>query len=152
MSKAYIQIEIGETDFVERLEKLEANLRRKALRAAVNDAVRIAAGEIRRRAPKPGYKGDKPGKTPLKKSITHATRSLDHAVVGFAGARWPDGAHVHLVEFGHEMVISRGKRKGRRVGRVRANPFIRPAARAVRRKMEKAMVARIDRAIAESMR
>ncbi len=43
----------------------------------------------------------------------------------YVGSRAP---HAHLVEYGHALLVNRGKNKGRPIGRVPPYPFARPAA------------------------
>lgn len=69
-------------------------------------------------------------KTSLKKTIGQRAWSKPRAgIIGtVVGARWPEGAHAHLVEFGHE-VVSHGKRTGKRTQPI---PFQRTAERTAR--------------------
>lgn len=138
-------------DFMAKLERTDVMLRRRGLRTAVNAAAKIAAKAIRQKAPAPGYKGDKPNKMSLKDSIGHVARSTNSGAIAFAGPVYPAGAHAHLVEYGHAMVVSRGPRKGQAVGTVAPHPFVRPAAEESREAQRKAMFAALDRLIAREL-
>lgn len=114
--------EVGKAD--ELLAGLPIELRGNALTKAVRAAGNVVAKEARRLAPKPGYAGDDASKEPLNKTIKVKVRRYNNAIVGFVGPTRPNGAHGHLVEYGHAKVLW-GKRTD---GFVKAKPFLRPAA------------------------
>lgn len=68
------------------------------------------------------------GKTSLKRSIIQKpwTKRSAGILATVVGARWPEGAHSHLVEYGHRIVTHSGKDTGRRT---RPIPFQRRAER-----------------------
>lgn|SRR5690606_6075739 len=59
------------------------------------------------------------------------------------GAKWPEGAHAHLVEYGHRMVTH----DKREVGTVPAYPFFRPAIEATRSRVNAIMIERLRKGI-----
>lgn len=125
MARGRIKIEIKEVGKVDSiLSAMPIQLREKALVKALRAAGNIVAKEARRLAPKPGYKGDKPGLIPLNKSIKTVVRRYNHVIAVFVGPTYPQGAHGHLVEYGHAKVLW-GKRTGEQV---KGKPFMRPAA------------------------
>lgn len=105
---------------------------RKAMRAAGSALVKEIRNNISRMvgesaASRGGQtRYDSRGKkTSLKKSIgTRPWAVPRRGIIGVVvGPRWPEGAHGHLVEFGHE-IVSHGKRTGQRT---RPIPFQRRA-------------------------
>lgn len=135
------------------LGKIELEMRNKALRKAVKRASRIVEQEAKRLAPKPGYEGDKPGRTALKDTIGVSVKEYrgGRVYVGIIGPRRPAGNHAHLVEFGTKPHRIRPKDKkalrigGRFIGEAKhpgakAKPFMRPAADKTKRAQRAAFI------------
>lgn len=96
--------ELGKADEV--LRQLGGGwLGNQALRRAMTATGKIVIREAKATAPKPGYKGDKPGKKPLRDTIGQVFREYSAARVMVIGPLAPAGAHGHLVELGHRMVV-----------------------------------------------
>lgn len=117
-----------EDSLEEVLEKLPLAAREKEVQRALRAGAKLAKDRAAQLAPVPGYKGDKPGKTPLRDTMTIATRSYQGGGVQFVGVgpRWPDGAHGHLVEFGHE-IVTKKPNQVRTGARVPGKEFVAPA-------------------------
>lgn len=97
--------ELGKADEV--LKQLGGGwLGNQALRRAMTATGKIVIREAKARAPKPGYDGDKPGLKPLRDTIGQAFREYTAARVIVIGPMAPAGAHGHLVEHGHRMVVA----------------------------------------------
>lgn len=93
--------------------------RQAALKAGLQKPLDLVADRYRSNLPMPGYPGDKKGKKPLRDTVgTKIKEYSGGTVVGVVGAYYPAGAHAHLIEEGHDIVISRGARKGTPAGRV----------------------------------
>lgn len=105
------------------LESLAGANRLLGLRRALQKAGEIVQAKAKQHCPKPGYKGDDPDKKPLVDTIGVKVWIGDHGIVCYVGPQYPAGAHGHLIEFGHRMVIH-----GQVLGWVEAKPFMRPAA------------------------
>jgi hypothetical protein len=112
----------------------------KRMSTAREEAARVAfveagmkKGAARKAGRKRRHRGD------LARSIGYRQKSYTAQGVVFvaAGPKWPQGAHGHLVEFGHRIarggsLSRRGRRTtkkatGRAIGFVPAYPFMRPA-------------------------
>lgn len=129
----------GEKQLQAKLSTLSDQMQRKVARAVVRAQGLVLKKAIKRRAPTRKRKESYIAKTKkgfmgmawrrrsvgLRSSISMRNWSVPKKgiIAQIVGPRWPDGAHGHLVEFGHEMVT----RSGRKVGHVRAHPFMRPA-------------------------
>ncbi len=107
---------VVEKDGEAALALLEASMRTKV----VVKALRLQANVVRDRAKQLAPVG-KTGN--LKKTIKTRLRSYDTVDLAVVGPEWPEGAHGHLVEFGHE-IVSHGVRTGKRT---EPKPFLRPA-------------------------
>lgn len=125
------------------LGQIPINLRRRSLKKALRKAGQVVAREARRLAPRPGYPGDKPGKKPLKNTIRVKVSDFGEVQAAFVGPSYPEGAHGHLVEFGHEEVLW-GKRTG---GFVREKPFMRPAADSTEAQQREAIISTLKKDI-----
>ncbi len=95
------------------VERIEASLRAGVLASAAQAAGELVEADARPRITAPGYAGDKSTLKPLQQSLTTVVREYPTAVVAVVGTAWPEGAHGHLVEFGHELV-----RGGKVIGHV----------------------------------
>ena len=117
------------------LKRMPIELRGKQLKAATRKAGAVVAVAARKRwrqtLPAAGYPGDKPGKTPLIKTISTVTREKGSMVASFTGPRWPEGAHGHLVEFGFIHVGG---------VRVEPKPALRPAGKETEQKQRHTMI------------
>ncbi len=112
---------------------LPAKMQRRVIRPAVSAQATVLVREIRRRAPSRGRTEQYLSRAGverrrgigLKRSIRkRAWSKPERGIIGqVVGAGWPEGAHAHLVEFGHRIVTH----DGRVVGTARPHPFQRPA-------------------------
>lgn len=135
-----------------RFDNLTGSMQRKFLRMGARAAGSVLMKETRKRAPdrklrvedssrKRGYR-----LVGLKRSMKQIPSSkwqnaAELRAQGIIGSRvgfGKGGKHAHLVERGHEMIVSRGPNKGKRVGFVAPRPFMRPAADASRSRMRRA--------------
>lgn len=133
-----LKTRIKETGNVDKtLAKIQVQLRGKTLTKAVRAAGQVVAKEAARLAPEPGYAGDVPGKTPLRKTIKTVVRQYKNGIVSFTGPIRPDGAHGHLVEYGHRLVawgVPTNKD-------VPPHPFLRPAADSTQSEQQRVIIA-----------
>ena len=122
-----IQVRISDTKETDRLlSKMPIELRNNILRRAIRSAGGAVVTEMKRTSPQPGYPGDDPNETPLKETFAVKVITYSSGVVmGIVGSdRKKGGRHLHLVEFGHAMVLW-GKRTS---GFVEGKPFFRRAS------------------------
>lgn len=109
------------------LAAIETNLRGKAM----DKGLRAIGSHVKQQTtailPKPGYErftrpsgepyqdkdGPKPlGQTIKTKLVNYAGGLIKVAIIGY---EWPAGAHGHIVETGHDMVVGGKKKSGGRV-------------------------------------
>lgn len=131
MSKIEINFDKAAFDKIDNaLAAIETNVRGPA----INKGLRAIGAHVKNKTqailPKAGYtrytrtKGepyqDKSGYKPLEKTIkTKIVGNQGVIRVAVIGYEWPAGAHGHLVEMGHDMVVGGSKeRGGRTVGKV----------------------------------
>ena len=143
---------VKETYSGPRLEKLLANLpwdlRAKSLGKAAKAGGGVVARAARKRVPV-GDPKHNPGAKALKKTITHTVRYYDNdrRAVAVVGARYPEGAHVHLVEKGHKVLVSKGPRYKQPPlsgsARVEGKAFLVPAADGTKRQQQAAVLNRL---------
>jgi len=119
------ELEVNDKAIGELLDKISALDRSPALIAAAKAAGELVVADAKPRITPGGYDGDKPGKPSLRSSIRTVVREYRGAVVVFTGPKWPEGAHGHLVEFGHLQTLKDGT-----VIQVPPNPWLRPAVEA----------------------
>ena len=94
----------------------------KAARAGGNEV----AKDARKRAPR-GNPSHKPEKKPLHKTIGTVIREYANGVVmAVVGPKYPEGAHGHLVEEGHE-IVTKGPEKRRTGLFAKIKKFLAPA-------------------------
>ena len=86
------------------LAKLPIELRGKALADAMKAAGKIVMLDAKKRIPR-GDPSHKPDKKPLADSLGVKVKGYnqDRRMVAIIGAKWPEGAHLHLIEFGHKV-------------------------------------------------
>lgn len=149
-------------DFDALLRELPVHLAGETLARAVQAAGKPVVAAAKKNVTGPGYKGDKKGLKPLRDTIGMQVRDYGTTWVAIIGPEYPAGAHGHLVEFGHDIVIGgRAARvdaeeasddnetpKGKRVGRVRPYPFLRPAVDATLNEQQNAFVHSIQTDVA----
>lgn len=109
------------------LDKIEAIDRSDVLRKAAKKAGELVAADARPRITAPGYKGDKPNRKPLRETIKTVVREYPGRMLVLVGAAWPDGAHGHLVEYGHIQTLKDGS-----TIQVAPRPWLRPAVEATK--------------------
>lgn len=132
----------GELDKM--LGRVDVMLRNEAMEKSLRAASKPVIKEYRKRITPPGYKGDKPGKRPLKSAAGYKQKRYKDGlvVVGVVGARvsqpW-SAYHAHLYEDGHRMVVSRGPRAGEEVGVVQGRRALTPAVETTEAEQRKAM-------------
>ena len=95
------------------LAKLPIDLRAKSMQKAVRAGGKVVQRRAKELAPV-GDPNDKPHLKPLKDTITTVVRAYrsDQLWVAVVGPGYPAGAHGHLLEFGHEVIVNRGERAG----------------------------------------
>lgn len=104
------------------VDRIAAHLRSGAMHEAAQAAGELVENDARPRITAPGYKGDKAGLQPLRDSLDTIVRDYPNGSTAIVGTAFPEGAHGHLVEFGHQLV-----RNGIVIGHVPPHPFLRPA-------------------------
>ena len=73
----------------QQLARLSVFDRSKALHTALKRAGGVVAKRVRQILPAPGYPGDKPGLTPLRKTIATRVKAYDKATVVMVGPTIP---------------------------------------------------------------
>jgi len=107
------KVEIDESlDIDSLLAELPIDMRNKSLRKATSRAGRVVMNAYKERVPV-GDNRHKPELPSLKSSIDMRIRDYadGRRFVAVVGAKWPDGAHAHLVEDGYR-VRARGPAGG----------------------------------------
>ncbi|MEL7263522.1 MAG: HK97-gp10 family putative phage morphogenesis protein [Planctomycetota bacterium] len=129
------------------VEQIHAALRNGEMRKALKAAGKLVVKDARPRIAAPGYTGDKPERVPLRKTLKTVVRERDSdgSVYAVVGTTWPDGAHGHLVEFGHVATREDGT-----TVHVPPNPFLRPAVDATADEQRKIIIHTL-RAAAQSV-
>lgn len=100
-------------DFEKLLERLPIELRGKKLLKAVRAGGRVVARAMDKGAPVEAPNLRNPDGVQLKD--THTVKGIvfkNGSALAIVGAEYPIGAHSHLQEDGHEVVVSRGSRAG----------------------------------------
>ena len=136
-----LELDIDGDEATALVERIAGDLRAGALVRAARAAGKIVVADARPRITAPGYRGDKAGLKPLRKSLTYVIRDYTDRVIVVIGTAWPEGAHGHLVELGHI-----GKRKDGSTYHVPPHPFLRPAAEATRTAQGEAILAELRKA------
>lgn len=131
------------------LSRIELRLRTKVRTRGLRAAAQVVRRRAKQLAPKPGYRGDKPGKTALRSTIAYRTRDYQGGAVGVVviGPRRPEGSHGHLVERGHRIVTHAGVDTGRRT---EAKAFLAPAADQTKAEQKAAFVGELKRLAEEA--
>jgi hypothetical protein len=134
---AKITTTIEQRDDVARLlSDFESANRILGFSRAIRKAGKIVAKRAKELCPAPGYQGDDPTKKPLRETIGVVVREYGHIVVMYVGPEYPAGAHGHLVEFGHQLVLF-----GIPTDQfVTAKPFMRPASVETRSEQDTAVL------------
>lgn len=104
------------------LGRLTAQLKSRGLERALRLASKPVADDARERIPAPGYPGDDPDKVPLRETLKVVIRTYPDYYLAVTGTSWPEGAHGHLVEFGHIAQTKTGA-----LIHVAPKPWLRPA-------------------------
>ena len=130
------------------LNELPKILQNRTLGRALRAGGNVVKKETKRRTPR-GDPKHKPDKKPLHKTIIVVVKEYDGgrlqmAIVGF---KYPEGAHGHLVEHGHQIVTRNGAKTG---ARVEGKQFFAPAVDTTQGQQEKAMVDVIVKDIKEN--
>jgi hypothetical protein len=131
------------------LEQLPIEMRGKAMQSSIRNAIAIVTRKARGSAPvgDPSHNPDAP---PLGKSITHKVKAYQSSgnFVGLVGGSWPDGAHSHLVDEGHDIVVAHGPRKGENTGtRAKSTNFFKTAISTTQSKVTARFESELKKAI-----
>lgn len=149
---ASVEVQQTGPDLERLLKQLPITLRAKSL----GQAARAAGGVVRTRARQLVPIGDprhNPDAHPLKDTVKVVVRYYDNdrRAVAVVGPRYPQGAHGHLVEKGHKVVVSRGPRKGQRPlsgsPYVKGKEFLAPAADQTKPQQQAAVVDKLQKLI-----
>jgi hypothetical protein len=86
------------------LMQIDALSRGPAITKVLRDVGNHIKKSLREILPKPGYPGDKPELVPLRDTVKVKIKNYQGGAVKvmIVGYENPEGAHGHLVEFGHE--------------------------------------------------
>lgn len=130
------------------LAQLPIELRGNTLTKAVRAGGRVVVRKAKQLAPK-GDPRHNPGKKALRDTITVITKKYQNGQIhmAVAGPSYPEGAHGHLVDQGHDVKVSRGERKGQApltgTARVEGKDFFAPAVDTTKAEQEEAVVSKI---------
>lgn len=122
----------GLRDVQRKLEALPGRVRRKVVRGATNKASTPVLKDGRKDAPKgDGLRPDGSKRKHLKRLLIKRQKSYsrDGVFTVFMGARWPEGAHGHLVEAGTKPHLITGKLLVSRRGTIFGRQVQHPGAR-----------------------
>lgn len=132
------------------------NLRNKGMVTRVNAALEaMGYGPVRYKRKKRRRKGK--ATIGLARSLrvrpssqwpSGASAAQKGIIAATVGAKWPEGAHAHLVEYGHRMVTH----DGRHVGTVPPSPFFRPAVNFARPNVKALLAKRVAMGIKNEAR
>lgn len=142
------------TDATERLlQRFPIEMRNTVLKNALADGGRVVAKAAKsnlrgHRSSNTGTREEwsekvrrkRQGQKDLFQSIRVASRVYSRSTMAIVGARWPYGAHAHLVEFGGVF-----PRWGKVSTYQRPRPFMRPAAQQTERQQSAAIIRRVRR-------
>lgn len=106
------RVSIDGPDTERLLEQLPIELRTRGLSAALRAAAVPVRRVARRLAPRQGSEDPRPDRPALVETIKTVIRDYGDRKLAVTGTSWPAGAHGHLVESGHDVVVSRGSRAG----------------------------------------
>jgi hypothetical protein len=119
---------IGQKEAEDLLAQLPIELRRTGLTAALRAGAQVVRRSIKQRAPvgdPKHHRSKKPLNQTIGLKVGNYQQQTFYVVVG---AEYPAGAHSHLADQGHEIVVSRGPRKGHKLGiRSAKKEFMAPA-------------------------
>lgn len=160
MPRSAVSVSLTDTKTTDALlANLPIELRGKTLTKAIRKAGNEVAKEARRRLTAnnmPGYPGDKPDKPPIAKTVKTVVRMYGVVVAAFVGPTYPDAAHSHLLEFGHRVVLPRGKSpRKRKSGEpaaktfVKGRPYLRPAADLTKGQQQAAIIETLKKGLSE---
>ena len=129
---------------MEKLDKVPLDMKEKALKKGVREAVKFVGLAARKNITQPGYKGDKDRREypPLSKNIKWAVRGRkkDTFVGGHVGADYIKAPHFHLYEQGHKMVT----KDGETVGVVHGQKDFKRTVDETREKMKRLLITTIE--------
>lgn len=158
MARAQVELSIKESAWKaadQLLAKLEIQVRGKT----IDDAMRKVGNEIKSQTkailPKPGYPGDKPEMKPLRETLKVKVKqykggAVKVMVVGYSYSRTKGqgGNHGHLVEGGHDIVISGSKKKGGTViGHVKPHEYMIRVTNSTKTQQQSTLITGITKAI-----
>lgn len=141
---------IGADEAEELMSKLPIEIRGKKMVAAMRSSGNIVKKEMKRRVPK-GNPDHKPHLKALRDTLAVKVKQHDKGIYMIAGAQYPAGAHTHLVEKGHEVVVNRGPNKGLRTGMFAApKEFVAPAIDTTKTQARQVLLDRMEKIIMEA--
>ena len=106
----------GGKELVRKLKRLDQKVRKRIARKALRGAANPIRDDAKANVPVAEGK--------LKRSLRTRVQVSSRTQAAFVEARWPMGAHAHLVEFG---TVERVRKSGGSTGAMPAQPFLRPA-------------------------
>jgi hypothetical protein len=137
------------------LMQLPIKLRAKSLKKAATEGGKAVLKRARQLVPV-GDERHNPGAPALRKTLKQVVRGYDNdrRFVAVVGSTYPQGAHGHLVEEGHKVVVSRGERKGQAplsgTAHVPGKKFLSTAADLTKVEQDNAVIGRLQELIAEA--
>lgn len=174
--KSTVGIVISQTGLDEiesQLARIPMKMRERAMARGFERGGKIIAERAKQLRPKGGPRtGVKRHHKHLRDTIGVVVRHYGYGVwLTVVGPQHPAGAHGHLVEHGHRMVVggsvkplpgsqrvsaptARGGRtgKGRVVGHVQPYPFLAPAAAETAQQVEQMVIATVTEAVEKALR
>lgn len=139
---------LGQKEAEDLFAKLPAEIRSKKVISVFRGAGNIVRDQMQSRVPVGDVTHNK-GKKALLSTIKTKVAHYSNGIFLIVGAQYPAGAHAHLVESGHEIVVNRGPNKGKKTGlRAVAKPFIAPAIDSTRWQVREFIVRGLEKAIA----
>ena len=131
MKRNTIELEQQGPDLGKLVKQLPLIMKKKAISEALVKAGRPVVHAARRLAPV-GDPKHKPELPALRDSIDMVVRKYQHGAfgVGIIGAKYPEAAHAHLVEYGHKNADG---------SRARARKFLTPAVKVTRQQQNDAI-------------
>jgi HK97 gp10 family phage protein len=99
----------GWEELAKQLDRVDDRLTKRAKLEAVKAAGEVVAARAKQLCPigdaKEGRRRLRLRKKPLKLTIAVEVRDYDQRALAVVGPEYPAGAHAHLVEYGHDIVI-----------------------------------------------
>lgn len=144
-----------DVDMEKILSQIPIEMRGKALKSAVTEAGKLVIKRAKQYVPR-GDKRHKPELKPLWKTLGQNIKAYNNDALWMAivGPKRPGGAHGHLIEGGHDVVVNRGPRKGKSPltgsARVEGKEFMAPAVDQTLKAQDKIVMATLRKAITDA--